>query len=1042
MDSNRSSDASSSIAEFLEKEKICQDSHKQTQIVGTNSHIDSVEPAQDKKNCSTSSDEEIGSLLCQMKELLSPVDLDYLDAHEGRSIEELLKEARELMQTSPLYNHFENKSICTEVLHESIGSTKKEGNVPETQNLMKDVACDDGKINKLMKEMADLASSTSTILENSIDQPVVYAQEEMKTSLHCPSAPFHPLSVTISKPPVEFIPIESVDSTNHNEGNRSPQRNLMNGHLNNSTPTSEFSDFEERPDLQNELSNENRRLVTSTDKTFKPIQDSNIEVSESKLDVPSKKLLKINTEALSLADLEVPEKAAPNNSSRLSPPKHLRLNMRNGVEIGATDSNLEEVSGSTKKMSEFDMERIQEAYTEEIKRLNLTIELLQLKLAKYEAENRPDCAGDREGDDISVAKDSDGLDRLKAEIHTQERLIAGYQKENQRLFKEITAAKEQWKKEKERLEEGIRSASSKKMRNTQALEEQLKDAKETIVRYRIELDRYKAENEELEDECQQLRETITVLETEANDYRRQIDGLTSQQTHHATPNADFALTQQLTEAQQLLFNKESQLKELDSELKSLRSAPESSKKETELYAEINSLKMTVSQLQSSLTLERAQNKVLNKDKTVLVRENSDLKRQVKEVEGIIKQRNKSDSSMASIVGGENRLKEMEDLLVTRQAAIVSMQEQLEEMEEKYEKHLTELERKMAALSAENKTLRERKNESTTKDSSGCVQSPSNSKKCSSSSSRCAPPSASCNAATTAKEDAHLLATIRGMKLELSSKEKEMMKLSRELEDARKTNKRLQREREKQLKTASPVKPSSEMSLKSDKSTTANVELPNSSIGRGYNPNLYQEEIEAAALINMENKSLREEIRRLGKDILALNNKRLQDLVSLQSEHEQEVQRLINDYTNRHSQTAVAELQGQIYTQQMVINHLKEQLKQLTLLQEENAMLKLERDHLEKALMGANKRVQELATPEACQYRNLLEKFENLERRHEVREQKLQSIVRDLLANNNSEPVPCGTVCRNKLLDKNREICYYRVEMDKILEALREFKRTK
>lgn len=35
---------------------------------------------------------------------------------------------------------------------------------------------------------------------------------------------------------------------------------------------------------------------------------------------------------------------------------------------------------------------------------------------------------------------------------------------------------------------------------------------------------------------------------------------------------------------------------------------------------------------------------------------------------------------------------------------------------------------------------------------------------------------------------------------------------------------------------------------------------------------------------------------------------------------------------------------------------------LTELKEENAMLKLERDHLEKALMGANKRIQELQTP--------------------------------------------------------------------------------
>lgn len=49
-----------------------------------------------------------------------------------------------------------------------------------------------------------------------------------------------------------------------------------------------------------------------------------------------------------------------------------------------------------------------------------------------------------------------------------------------------------------------------------------------------------------------------------------------------------------------------------------------------------------------------------------------------------------------------------------------------------------------------------------------------------------------------KEDAHLIATIRGLKQELSGKEKEVVRLNKELDDAKKTNRRLQKEREKQL----------------------------------------------------------------------------------------------------------------------------------------------------------------------------------------------------------------------------------------------------
>jgi hypothetical protein len=63
-------------------------------------------------------------------------------------------------------------------------------------------------------------------------------------------------------------------------------------------------------------------------------------------------------------------------------------------------------------------------------------------------------------------------------------------------------------------------------------------------------------------------------------------------------------------------------------------------------------------------------------------------------------------------------------------------------------------------------------------------------------------------ALAVREDAHLLATIRGLKVELAAKDKELVKIRRDLDESVKTNRRLQRERERQLGvvTAPPRQP--------------------------------------------------------------------------------------------------------------------------------------------------------------------------------------------------------------------------------------------
>lgn len=60
------------------------------------------------------------------------------------------------------------------------------------------------------------------------------------------------------------------------------------------------------------------------------------------------------------------------------------------------------------------------------------------------------------------------------------------------------------------------------------------------------------------------------------------------------------------------------------------------------------------------------------------------------------------------------------------------------------------------------------------------------------------PNSQSDSSIITKEDAHLLATLRGMRVELAIKEKAVQRLSRDLEDCKKTTKKLQAERDKYL----------------------------------------------------------------------------------------------------------------------------------------------------------------------------------------------------------------------------------------------------
>ena len=105
-----------------------------------------------------------------------------------------------------------------------------------------------------------------------------------------------------------------------------------------------------------------------------------------------------------------------------------------------------------------------------------------------------------------------------------------------------------------------------------------------------------------------------------------------------------------------------------------------------------------------------------------------------------------------------------------------------------------------------------------------------------------------------KEDAHLLATIRGMRVDLAIKDKAVQRLTREIEECKKTIRKLQKERDAYLKP-------------SDSKTSSA-----SSNRKSYDPAHFSENVDAGHLKDALGK-----IKQMEADYKALHDKRLQDV---------------------------------------------------------------------------------------------------------------------------------------------------------------------
>lgn len=105
-----------------------------------------------------------------------------------------------------------------------------------------------------------------------------------------------------------------------------------------------------------------------------------------------------------------------------------------------------------------------------------------------------------------------------------------------------------------------------------------------------------------------------------------------------------------------------------------------------------------------------------------------------------------------------------------------------------------------------------------------------------------------------KDDAHLLATIRGMRVELAIKDKAVQRITKDLDECKKTIKKLQKERDNYLSSKEKEKPATTPTRKT------------------YNPNHYQENSDSHAL-----KEATEKMKRMDIEFKSLYEKRLKDV---------------------------------------------------------------------------------------------------------------------------------------------------------------------
>ncbi|NXN23816.1 CE162 protein, partial [Nycticryphes semicollaris] len=211
----------------------------------------------------------------------------------------------------------------------------------------------------------------------------------------------------------------------------------------------------------------------------------------------------------------------------------------------------------------------------------------------------------------------------------------------------------------------------------------------------------------------------------------------------------------------------------------------------------------------------------------------------------------------------------------------------------------------------------------------------------------------------------------------------------------------------------------------------------------------------------ENAELKEELERLSLEMnqqrvksqatLAYsenNIRRMQEdtaeyVASLKASHQREIEKILCQHAKEHSASKVAELNSRISTQEILIKHLQEQMGDQQKHQEALLVSQMREELLQKEvtkLLEELREAKENQSPEMKHFLGLERKIRQIESRHAVREQEIQKVAQRTQQVAEARPSREAERWRRLAQRKNQELERFRVELDSILDVLRELQK--
>ncbi|XP_063055087.1 centrosomal protein of 162 kDa isoform X2 [Engraulis encrasicolus] len=205
--------------------------------------------------------------------------------------------------------------------------------------------------------------------------------------------------------------------------------------------------------------------------------------------------------------------------------------------------------------------------------------------------------------------------------------------------------------------------------------------------------------------------------------------------------------------------------------------------------------------------------------------------------------------------------------------------------------------------------------------------------------------------------------------------------------------------------------------------------------------------ERLAKIEEETRREMEELRRAAShaqaELQRVMDQSGQQLAAVSASHQRELEGLRAHHALEHSTSKVAELANQLRSQEIVVRHLRDQVKDLQLTKEALNVSKLREDTLQTQLtrlLEELKQAKDAHTPELRHFTSLERKILNMERRYAEREKELQQVMEETRVAARAEQEGELERWRRLAQSRGREVDAFRLELDAILDTLRELQR--